>query len=52
MRPCPLADECVVTAIMGDRGSLALATEDERKLEALKFIGHWVGDVHQPFGGF
>jgi S1/P1 Nuclease len=21
---------------------------DEEKLEALKFLGHWVGDVHQP----
>ena len=22
--------------------------DDEAKLEALKFLGHWVGDVHQP----
>jgi hypothetical protein len=21
---------------------------DEEKLEALKFLGHWVGDIHQP----
>ena len=22
--------------------------DDEAKLEALKYLGHWVGDVHQP----
>jgi hypothetical protein len=24
------------------------SVEDEAKLAALKFLGHWVGDVHQP----
>ena len=46
---CPLADECVVTAIQEDFAILASpdATDGE-KLAALKFLGHWVGDIHQP----
>jgi len=46
---CPLADKCVVTAIevvlqiVVDAGAT-----DARKLDALKFLRHWVGDVHQP----
>ena len=37
---------------IGDRKDLAVlsspsATEQDR-LEALKYLGHWVGDVHQP----
>jgi S1/P1 Nuclease len=47
--PCPLATECVVSAITKDLAVLSSpsATEQER-LEALKYLGHWVGDVHQP----
>ena len=46
---CPLADECVVSAIEHDLAVLASANAtDEAKLAALKFLGHWVGDVHQP----
>jgi hypothetical protein len=47
--PCPLADECVVSAIEKDLAMLSSssATEQER-LEALKYLGHWVGDVHEP----
>ena len=47
--PCPLATECVVSAIEQDLAVLSSpsATEQER-LEALKYLGHWVGDVHQP----
>jgi hypothetical protein len=47
--PCPLATDCVVTAIEKDLAVLSSssATEQER-LEALKYLGHWVGDVHQP----
>jgi hypothetical protein len=46
---CPLAEECVVSAIKRDFAVLASphATEEE-KLVALKFLGHWVGDIHQP----
>jgi hypothetical protein len=46
---CPLAENCVVTAIADDFAVLASSeAADEEKLEALKFLGHWVGDVHQP----
>jgi len=47
--PCPLANKCVVTAIEADLKIVADAgATDASKLEALKFLGHWVGDVHQP----
>lgn len=47
--PCPLAQECVVTAIENDMAVLALPdATDAEKLAALKFVGHWVGDIHQP----
>jgi len=47
--PCPLADTCVVTAIAADQKVLAspAAAEGDR-LAALKYLGHWVADVHQP----
>jgi hypothetical protein len=46
---CPLAEECVVTAIEHDLAVVASPNAtDEEKLAALKFLGHWVGDVHQP----
>jgi S1/P1 Nuclease len=46
---CPLGEKCVVTAIEDDFAVLASSdATDEEKLEALKFLGHWVGDVHQP----
>ena len=47
--PCPLADKCLVTAIDLDLQAIAdAAAPDASKLDALKFLGHWVGDVHQP----
>ena len=47
--PCPLADKCLVTAIEVDLQIVADAgATDPKKLDALKFLGHWVGDVHQP----
>src|SRR5690606_27347685 len=46
---CPLAEECVVSAIEADFAVLASPdASDAEKLAALKFLGHWVGDVHQP----
>jgi hypothetical protein len=46
---CPLAEQCVVSAIEHDFAVLASpAATDEEKLAALKFLGHWVGDIHQP----
>jgi nuclease S1 len=47
--PCPLSDKCVVTAIDTDFEVLSrTSATDAEKLAALKFLGHWVGDVHQP----
>ena len=47
--PCPLAEKCVVTAIEEDVAVLASPdATDAEKLVALKFLGHWVGDIHQP----
>ena len=38
-----------MTAIEDDFAVLASSdATDEEKLEALKFLGHWVGDIHQP----
>jgi hypothetical protein len=46
---CPLADSCVLIAILHDFKSLQAKDEtDASKLVALKSLGHWVGDIHQP----
>ncbi len=46
---CPLVDKCVVMAIEVDLQIVADAgATDASKLDALKFLGHWVGDIHQP----
>jgi hypothetical protein len=46
---CPLADACVLTAILYDFKTLqAKEQTDASKLVALKSLGHWVGDIHQP----
>jgi hypothetical protein len=46
---CPRAQECVLSAIQVELAYLHSSNvEDEAKLAALKFLGHWVGDVHQP----
>lgn len=46
---CGVAPKCVVTAIAKDFAILSsnTATADQ-KAASLKFLGHWVGDVHQP----
>jgi hypothetical protein len=47
--PCPLADRCVVSSIDKDLAVLASSTAGEvPRLMALKFLGHFVGDLHQP----
>ena len=46
---CPMADTCVIPAITSD--VLVLRdpdASDQEKLLALKLLGHWVGDIHQP----
>jgi S1/P1 Nuclease len=46
---CPEANACVLTAILSDSRVLSSKTEtDANRLVALKFLGHWVGDIHQP----
>ena len=46
---CPRAQECVLSAIQVELAYLySKGGDDEAKLAALKFLGHWVGDVHQP----
>jgi hypothetical protein len=46
---CPQAEKCVLSAILND--SKILASKSAKKADrllALKFLGHWVGDIHQP----
>jgi hypothetical protein len=46
---CPQAEKCVLSAILND--SKILASNSAKKADrliALKFLGHWVGDIHQP----
>ncbi len=46
---CPMADSCVISAIQQDTAVLADGmSSDAQKLTAVKLLGHWVGDVHQP----
>jgi hypothetical protein len=46
---CPGASACVVTAIRKDFEVLSSnSASPAQKLESLKFLGHWVGDIHQP----
>jgi len=46
---CGVSSPCVVTAITQDFAVLSSNTAtDAQKAESLKFLGHWVGDVHQP----
>jgi S1/P1 Nuclease len=45
----PAAPACVVTAIKKDFEVLSSSNASQaQKLESLKFLGHWVGDIHQP----
>jgi hypothetical protein len=46
---CPGASACVVTAIKKDFEVLSSNNANQaEKLASLKFLGHWVGDIHQP----
>ena len=44
--PCQSA--CVIAAIPAHADSLRNANNDASKSEALFFLSHWVGDMHQP----
>ena len=39
--------DCIIAAI--DRAMAELRTTEGKRIEALKFLVHFVGDVHQPF---
>lgn len=45
---CPIANACVFTAIRHDLGVLKNSQDNAAKLDSLKFLGHCVGDIHQP----
>ena len=46
---CGGANACVVTAIAKDAAVLsASSSTTAEKLASLKYLGHWIGDVHQP----
>jgi hypothetical protein len=44
--PCP--GPCVINAISAHGDSLRQASNDRSRSEALFFLSHWVGDMHQP----
>ena len=41
-------DNCVLTGIAHHAEALTTASTDRDRAEALFFLGHWIGDVHQP----
>src|SRR5438309_534896 len=40
--------KCLFTGIATDLEVLRTSNNDQAKLNSLKFLGHWVGDIHQP----
>ena len=49
MNQCPPDNGCLLKAIEIHTAVLAdPESPDLERLEALKFLGHWLGDVHQP----
>ncbi|MEA2569373.1 MAG: nuclease [Acidobacteriota bacterium] len=42
------ADDCVLTGIATHSAMLKNGGTDQERAEGLIFLGHWVGDVHQP----
>ena len=47
LRDCP-DGKCVVGAIEKQASNLEFEVSDEKRLTALKYLVHFVGDVHQP----
>ena len=45
---CPGGKPCVLSAIEADLQTLHAPGSDTARAEALKWVGHWFGDVHQP----
>ena len=42
------AKDCITSAIPYHNNQLKQATNLQDKVEALMFLGHWLGDIHQP----
>jgi len=45
---CTVAAKCLFTGVLADLEVLRTSNDDQAKLAFLKFLGHWVGDIHQP----
>ena len=46
---CPMAKTCLFPAIKKDLEVLSdKSLSDQMRLDALKLLSHWVGDIHQP----
>lgn len=46
---CGAQPKCVLSAIAAERHELSRpGIRDDDKLRRLKFLGHWIGDLHQP----
>jgi len=45
---CPAVPKCLFTAIPADLDVLRTSNDDAATLASLKFLGHWIGDIHQP----
>ncbi len=43
---CLVGAKCLFTAIATDLEVLRASNDDQAKLNSLKFLGHWVGDIH------
>ena len=48
MSQCPGVPKCLFTAISADLEVLRTSNDDAAKLASLKYLGHWIGDIHQP----
>src|SRR5499427_8676227 len=44
----PGVPKCLFTAIASDLEVLRTSNDDAAKLASLKYLGHWIGDIHQP----
>lgn len=47
-RDCPASSSCVIAAIPAQEQTLRTATTPDAKRDALRFLAHYVGDIHQP----
>jgi hypothetical protein len=45
---CPGGKACVISAIAADLHALGSPGSDADRVQSLKWVGHWFGDIHQP----